>query len=29
VEPTQGEKTAGVAPGKGAEVPAATSPAKH
>ena len=29
VEPTQGEKTASVAPAKGAEVPAATSPAKH
>jgi cytoskeletal protein CcmA (bactofilin family) len=29
VEPIQGEKTAGVAPAKGAEVPVATSPAKH
>ena len=29
VEPTQGEKTAGVAPAKGTEVPVATSPAKH
>jgi cytoskeletal protein CcmA (bactofilin family) len=29
VEPTQGEKAAGVAPGKGTDVSAATSPAKH
>jgi cytoskeletal protein CcmA (bactofilin family) len=29
VEPLTGEKTAGVAPAKGAEVPMATSPAKH
>ena len=29
VEPLAGEKGAGVAPAKGAEVPVATSPAKH
>jgi cytoskeletal protein CcmA (bactofilin family) len=29
VEPLTGEKAAGVAPAKGAEVPVATSPAKH
>ena len=29
VEPLQGEKAAGVAPAKGAEIPVATSPAKH
>jgi cytoskeletal protein CcmA (bactofilin family) len=29
VEPTQGERAAGVVPAKGAEVPVATSPAKY